>query len=93
MDYTVEQRVINVILRSQNVLTGEITVDCTLNELGIDSVDGINLLYDLEEEFKINLPYDVKHLTSVRDIISTIQILIIEQSSIHTNKTEIVEEI
>lgn len=76
MDYSVEQRVISVILRSQSSLTGGITVDSTLDELGIDSVDGINLFYNIEEEFNIDLPYSGMNVTSVREIISEINALL-----------------
>ena len=44
MEYSIEDRVINVISSSQKILTGIVTPDKTLEELGIDSFDGINLL-------------------------------------------------
>jgi len=75
MNDLIEQRVISVILRSQCILAGKVTVDSTLDELGIDSVDGINLLYDIEEEFQINFSYHEMNLTSVREIISHITLL------------------
>jgi acyl carrier protein len=75
MNYTVEERVLSVISCNQRVLTGVVTPDKTLDELGIDSFDGINLLYALEEEFHVTMPDEARNYTSVRDIIDGMQLL------------------
>lgn len=92
MDYLVEQRVISVIERSQRILTGVVTVDSTFEELGIDSVDGINLFYDIEEEFQISLSYEEVNFATVREIISGIMLLLIEKNSLHAAKKVMIEE-
>ena len=39
-------------------------------ELGIDSMDGVNIVFALENEFNINVPdEDVKNIRSVRDMV------------------------
>ena len=76
MEYTIEDRVINVISSSQKILTGIVTPDKTLEELGIDSFDGINLLYALEEEFNVSLPDDARNYTSVQAIIEGMEFII-----------------
>ena len=75
MNYNVAERVISVISCNQRVLTGVVTPDKTLDELGIDSFDGINLLYALEEEFNITLPDEARNYTSVQAIIDGMQLL------------------
>ena len=52
------------------------TPDKTLEELGIDSFDGINLLYALEEEFNVSLPDDARNYTSVQAIIEGMEFII-----------------
>lgn len=79
MDTSVEKRVIKVISRSKKNLTSDVTVDSTLTELGIDSIEGINLLFSLEEEFDITLPDEAKNLATVQEIIAGMELLFKEQ--------------
>lgn len=76
---TIDQRVIKVIENNQQILAAKVTADQSLNELGMDSLDGTNLLYALEEEFNIVLPTETRNLTSVKEIIDGVKILIAEQ--------------
>ena len=82
MEYSVEERVINVISSNQKILTGVVTSDKTLEELGVDSFDGINILYALEEEFNVALPDEARNFTSVKAIIDGMQLLVDSQAKI-----------
>jgi acyl carrier protein len=53
---TIEERVINVITREQHLDAGKVTPQSTFEELGIDSLDGVNIMFALEEEFSISIP-------------------------------------
>ena len=57
-DKSVEERVIRVFADFKKVPVEEITMDTTFEELGFDSLDGLNLVFELEEEFDINIPDD-----------------------------------
>jgi len=50
------ERVIGVIAKTQRIPAEKIGADSSFEELGIDSLDGVNILFALEEEFKINIP-------------------------------------
>ena len=50
------QRVIKVIAETQRMPAEKIQPESTFAELGIDSLDGINILFALENEFGINIP-------------------------------------
>jgi acyl carrier protein len=66
-------RVRSVIARAQHLPPEKITADSTFQELGIDSLDGINILFAVETEFNINIPDDAaQSLRSVRDVIDGI---------------------
>jgi len=54
----VTQRVIHAIARSQRSDPAAIKPENTFQELGIDSLDGLNIVFELEEEFKIDIPDD-----------------------------------
>ncbi len=62
------QRVIAVIAATQHLDASTVTAASTFEELKIDSLDGINILFALENEFNINIPDDAAQtLRSVRD--------------------------
>ncbi|HEY6329045.1 MAG TPA: acyl carrier protein, partial [Blastocatellia bacterium] len=52
-------KVIEIIVREQHLEPDAVKLDSTFEELGIDSLDGVNILFALEEEFKIDIPDSV----------------------------------
>ena len=52
---SVEQRVIEAIARSKRIDAGAIRPECTFEELGLDSLDAIELLFEIEEEFDLTV--------------------------------------
>ena len=66
-------RVRSIIAATQHLPQENITPDSTFEELGIDSLDGINILFAVESEFNINIPDEAaQSLRSVRDVIDGI---------------------
>jgi len=49
------QRVIGCIAETQHLDLKQIGIDSSFEELGIDSLDGINILFALENEFEISI--------------------------------------
>ena len=65
----VSEKVIEIIAREQHLDPAKVTMDSTFAELGIDSLDGVNILFALEEEFKIDIPDTVaQNMKSVRQV-------------------------
>jgi acyl carrier protein len=63
-------RVIDVIARTQKIPPESITIDKTLAELKIDSLDGINILFALEAEFNVDIPDDsARKIRTVREMV------------------------
>jgi acyl carrier protein len=63
-------RVRTVIATTQHLPQEKITADSTFQELGFDSLDGINILFAVESEFNIDIPDEAaQNLRSVRDVI------------------------
>jgi acyl carrier protein len=57
-----------VIARTQKLPLESVTLDKTFEELNIDSLDGINILFALENEFGIDIPDEpARQMRSVRD--------------------------
>ena len=68
------QRVISVIAATQKLPPERVTIDSTFEELGIDSLDGVNILFALENEFNINIPDDkVEGVRSVRQMVESLE--------------------
>jgi acyl carrier protein len=66
----VATKVIEIITREQHFEPGKVTIDSNFAELGIDSLDGVNIMFALEEEFKIDIPDAVaQNMRSVRQVV------------------------
>ena len=59
-------RVLRTLAETQKLPLEQVTPEATFEQLGIDSLDGINILFALENEFDINIPDESARL--VRDI-------------------------
>jgi acyl carrier protein len=71
------QRVLHVISNAQRLPPESVTIDKSFEELGIDSMDGVSLLFALENEFDINIPDDaVRSIRSVRDMVEGVARLV-----------------
>ena len=63
------RRVMRVIAETQKIPAESVTPESTFEELKIDSLDGINLLFALENEFNISIPDDqARGIRSVREM-------------------------
>ena len=70
-------RVISVIAATQHIAVEKITEESSFQELGIDSLDGINILFALENEFNINIPDDqAQNIRTVQDAIDGVRKLL-----------------
>ncbi len=71
------KRVIAVMAATQHVPEDKIVIDSSFQELGIDSLDGINILFALESEFDINIPDDsAKEIKTVREMVDGVRQLV-----------------
>ncbi len=73
MDQDFAQRVIGVIAKTQHLETASIGLDSSYEELGIDSLDGVNILFALEQEFKIDIPDTIaQNMRSVSQVVDAL---------------------
>ncbi len=71
------EKVIRVIAHTQRIPPESVSLDSTFEALKIDSLDGINIVFELEKEFNIEIPDDgVQNLRSVRDTVDGVRKLI-----------------
>jgi acyl carrier protein len=73
----VQDRVITSITEVLGMKKGDVTIDSTVDSLNMDSLDVVESLMFLEEEFDIEIPDDdAEKITSVRGAIDYITPLI-----------------
>jgi acyl carrier protein len=69
----IEETVIRIIAQENHLEPGSVTLDSTFAELGLDSLDGVNVLFALEKEMNITIPDAVaRNMTSVRQVVDSL---------------------
>ncbi len=77
MQDELSKRVIAVMAATQHMPEDKIRIDSTFQELGIDSLDGINILFAVENEFDINVPDDAaKEIRTVSEMVEGVRQLV-----------------
>jgi acyl carrier protein len=77
MSESVQDRVLRVIETARQKPSGSVSPDSTFEELEIDSLDRLNLLFDLEGEFDIQIDDEkAKSIAGVREMIDGITLLV-----------------
>ncbi len=70
-------RLTRVVAQTQRLAPETVTIDKSFEELGIDSLDGINILFALEGEFDVSIPDEAaREIRTLREMAEGIQKLI-----------------
>ena len=71
------QRVLKCIATSKRIPLETVTINSEFQELGIDSMDAVEILFALENEFDISIPDDeVRSVRNVRQMAEGVEKLI-----------------
>ena len=63
-----------IILLLSREVQGELTLDTSLEERGIDSLRAISILYNIEDQFEIEIPNDaIEQIKTVGDIVDAVR--------------------
>lgn len=82
MDQDLARRVIEVIAKTQHLDAGKITLDSSYEELGIDSLDGVNILFALENELDIQIPDEAaREIRGVRQTVEGVEKLLAQKAT------------
>ncbi len=77
MKEDIEQTLKESIARQKMLSIDEISLDSSLEELGITSLDSISLVFDIEDKYGIEVPNEeLKRLRTVRDIVEGVDRLL-----------------
>ncbi len=70
-------RVLRVIAATQRLPIETVTPEKSFEELGIDSMDGINILFALESEFDISIPDEgARQIRTVAEMVEGVRRLV-----------------
>ena len=73
----VAQRCIDIIAKSKGIAPETISLDSTFDSLAIDSLDKINISFEVEEAFDIEIPDDaLGSLKNVGDVVSGVRTIL-----------------
>lgn len=76
------ERVRKVIAASKRIPEEQVSIDSSFEELGIDSMDAVEVLFALENEFDINIPdEEVKGVRNVRQMVAGVERLLAAKSA------------
>ena len=76
------ERIQKVIATSKRMPVEQITIDSEFQQLGIDSMDAVEILFALENEFDINIPdEEVRHVSTVRQMAEGVAKLIADKAA------------
>jgi acyl carrier protein len=70
----IASRCIELVAKSKNLPVSSVTLDSTLEELSLDSLDKINLTFAVEEAFNIEIPDEsLNSLKTVGDVVAGVE--------------------
>jgi acyl carrier protein len=82
MSDELSQRVIKVIATSKRIPVESVTIDSDFAALGIDSMDAVEILFALENEFDISIPdEDARQVRSIRQMCEGVERLLEAKSA------------
>lgn len=76
------QRVIKVIAATKRIPIESVTADSDFVQLGIDSMDAVEILFALENEFDVSIPDDeVRSVRGIRQMCEGVERLLLAKSA------------
>ncbi|MEX0309721.1 MAG: acyl carrier protein [Tateyamaria sp.] len=85
---SIKDKVVDIIAEQAVLEPSDVTLDSTLEDLGIDSLGLVESIFAIEEEFDIQVPFNANEpaasdfdISNVHTIIAGIERLIAEQKS------------
>jgi acyl carrier protein len=76
---TTLERLSKILVKNYKVQPERLTLNGSLEEVGIDSLGMTELFFFIEDEFKVQLPYDPVPLRTLGDAVSYIDGLLVAQ--------------
>jgi|GEM_PF-119082 len=80
---TIADKIFDIVAKERRLDRSKLTLDTKLEDVEIESVDLVEIIFAIEDEFDIDIPQDESEfkLETMRDIVEGVQRLIAEKQS------------
>lgn len=79
---SIASKVLEIIAKQKRIPPEQVTIDSTFQELGLDSLDAVNILFELEGAFDISISDDqARQIKSVRQMVDGVNALVAEKKT------------
>ena len=73
----VSEKILSLVAAIKRIPREKVTLDSSFEELGIDSLDGINLIFEVEGAFDVSIPDEqARSIRSVRQMVEGVNTLL-----------------
>lgn len=79
----VQETIFAIIAKESGIEASKITLESTLKDLEIDSLDAVQIIFELEDKFKITLPDrdPTVDTDSVQGLVTAVELLVAEKEA------------
>jgi len=78
----VASKVFEIIAKQKRISPEQVTIDSTFQELGLDSLDAVNILFEVEGEFNISISDEqARGIKNVRQMVEGVSTLLGEKKT------------
>jgi acyl carrier protein len=78
----ITEKVLDLIAATKRLPREQVTINSSFEELGLDSLDAINLIYEVESAFNVSVSNEVANsITSVPVLVEKLKVILAESSS------------
>lgn len=82
MNQQIAERVQKVMAKHLRVDVDKVPLDATFEQLGMDSLDNVNLLFEIEDEFDISIDdQEAKAIKSIPEMVEGIEVLLARKTA------------
>lgn len=79
---SVVSKVLEIIAKQKRIPADQVTIDSTFQELGLDSLDAVNILFELEGEFNVSISDEqARQIKDVRQMVEGVTALVAEKKT------------
>jgi acyl carrier protein len=73
----IQQKLIDIVRKEKDIPDEKLTPETALAEAGIDSLDALTILFEIEEQFHISIPDEkARAMTTFGDMVDVVQQLV-----------------
>ena len=82
IDEAVATKVMEIVAKQKRIPADQVTIDSTFQELELDSLDAVNILFELEGEFNIAISDEqARNIKNVRQMVEGVSALVEEKKT------------